>query len=150
VTRLRASGLLLAALAAAAGCDSAELPRGLAGSPAIHTSGPVGPLPGLGDAPPSAGPYDGQPAMIADGRKLFVSMNCAGCHGDHAGGGMGPSLRDATWIYGSQPGDVYDSIAQGRANGMPSWGVMLPEQLIWQLTAYIGSLGTDRESEPPQ
>ena len=35
---------------------------------------------------------------------------------------MGPSLRDADWIYGSSPANIYSSISEGRAKGMPAWG----------------------------
>jgi cytochrome c oxidase cbb3-type subunit III len=95
-------------------------------------------------------PVAGDAQALADGRRYFVAMNCAGCHGDHGGGGMGPSLRDPVWIYGGGPGDIYDSIAQGRANGMPAWGTMLPADLIWRVTAYIESLRTPDEPSPPR
>jgi cytochrome c oxidase cbb3-type subunit 3 len=63
---------------------------------------------------------------------------------------MGPSLRDAVWIYGGDDAHIYASIAQGRANGMPTWGAKIPEQEIWQLVAYIKSLRTPDEPEPPE
>jgi cytochrome c oxidase cbb3-type subunit 3 len=63
---------------------------------------------------------------------------------------MGPSLRDETWIYGNRPMDIFDSISNGRANGMPAWGTMLPQQQIWQIVAYIQSLRTPQEAEPPE
>lgn len=62
---------------------------------------------------------------------------------------MGPSLRDATWIYGNRPDQIFDTIAQGRSNGMPAWGTKIPEDQIWQLVTYIKSLGTPQEPEPP-
>jgi cytochrome c oxidase cbb3-type subunit III len=112
---------------------------------------PVGPIPGGG--PPvqtPTNPYANDPSALAQGRKLFVQYNCAGCHGGHAGGGMGPSLRDAVWIYGSTDANVFDSIAQGRSQGMPAWGTKLPENQIWQLVAYVKSLRTSKEPDPPQ
>jgi cytochrome c oxidase cbb3-type subunit 3 len=63
---------------------------------------------------------------------------------------MGPSLRDADWVYGGTDADVYDSIAAGRANGMPGWGTLLPPEVIWKLTAYVRALRTPHEPEPPQ
>jgi cytochrome c oxidase cbb3-type subunit 3 len=86
---------------------------------------------------------------IAEGRKLFLWYNCAGCHGGHAGGGMGPSLRDPVWLYGSSDAQIFDSIAQGRAHGMPAWGTKVPEQQIWKLVVYIKSLRTPQEPDPP-
>ena len=68
-------------------------------------------------------------------------MNCAGCHGYDAKGGMGPNLTDTYWRYGGTPAQIYQSIASGRPKGMPSWGKKLPTREIWQLTAYLQSLG---------
>jgi len=112
---------------------------------------PVGPVPGPRRTPPAMkNPYAGDDAAMQAGRKLFVSFNCSGCHGGHAGGGMGPSLRDEDWIYGKQPADIFDSIAEGRAHGMPAWGTLLPPQYIWQLVGYIQTLRTPQEPDPPQ
>jgi cytochrome c oxidase cbb3-type subunit 3 len=63
---------------------------------------------------------------------------------------MGPSLRDRTWLYGNSDAHIFDSIAEGRARGMPAWGTKLPEDQIWKLVAYIQSLHTSREPQPPQ
>jgi cytochrome c oxidase cbb3-type subunit III len=111
---------------------------------------PVGPVPGPIQNPPRRpNPYGQNVAAMAEGRTLFVRMNCSGCHGGRAGGGMGPSLRDPDWIYGSTDAQVFDSIAEGRANGMPAWGTQLPEDQVWKLVAYIKSLRTPNEPNPP-
>jgi cytochrome c oxidase cbb3-type subunit 3 len=62
---------------------------------------------------------------------------------------MGPSLRDETWIYGNRDDQIFDTIAQGRANGMPAWGSKIPQQQIWELVAYIKSMRTQQEPDPP-
>ena len=111
---------------------------------------PLGPLPGVGDIAPVANPLGSDATVLEEGRKLFVQFNCAGCHGGRAGGGMGPSLRDSDWRYGSSPDRIFNSIAQGRGQGMPSWGARLPEQQIWLLTAYVSSLRTPAEPEAPR
>jgi cytochrome c oxidase cbb3-type subunit 3 len=54
---------------------------------------------------------------------------------------MGPDLTDDYWRYGGYPAQVYRSIHDGRAQGMPAWGAALPEEEIWKLVAYIESLG---------
>jgi cytochrome c oxidase cbb3-type subunit 3 len=110
---------------------------------------PLGPVPGQGELAPVANPLDGDRAALAEGRLLFVRYNCAGCHGGRAGGGMGPSLRDPDWLYGSSPDRIFNSIAQGRGHGMPAWGARLPEQQIWEMTAYVSSLRTPQEPEAP-
>lgn len=99
-----------------------------------------------GDATSNAGaaihnPLEGQPGAVADGQRLFVQMNCAGCHGYDLGGSMGPNLKDAYWRYGGTPGAVYRSIALGHPQGMPAWSNSLPPDQIWRLTAYIQSKG---------
>jgi cytochrome c oxidase cbb3-type subunit 3 len=86
-------------------------------------------------------PWEGNAAAIARGRELFVSMNCAGCHGYDAAGNMGPNLTDRYWRYGGTPSGVYKSIYEGRPQGMPAWGVALPREEIWKIVAYLQSLG---------
>lgn len=88
-----------------------------------------------------ANPYAGNAQAIAGGAALYTKMNCAGCHGYKATGGMGPDLTDSYWRYGGYPAQVYRSIHDGRAQGMPAWGAALPETEIWKLVAYIQSLG---------
>lgn len=95
-------------------------------------------------------PYADDRAAITAGRQLYTGMNCAGCHAPYAGGGMGPSLRDSLWIYGSDDAQIFSSVAEGRPYGMPAWGGMLPDDQIWRLVAYIRTLGTpDEPVKPP-
>jgi len=111
---------------------------------------PVGPIPG----PKTAlnlptNPYIHSQVALAEGRRLFVWYNCSGCHGGRAGGGMAPTLRDPVWLYGSSDAHIFASIAEGRAKGMPAWGTKIPEDQIWKLVAYIKSLRTPEEPDPP-
>jgi cytochrome c oxidase cbb3-type subunit 3 len=66
-------------------------------------------------------------------------MNCTGCH-FNGGGGMGPALMSGHWRYGGRIEQIYESIAQGRPNGMPSWQFVLQPQQMWDLAAYVKSL----------
>jgi cytochrome c oxidase cbb3-type subunit 3 len=77
---------------------------------------------------------------LSEGKRLFSSFNCTGCHG-HGGGGSGPALMDDRWIYGGEIDQIYLTIVQGRPNGMPAFGGKVPSQQIWQLAAYVRSLG---------
>ena len=45
---------------------------------------------------------------------------------------------------------IYQSILDGRPKGMPAWGVSLPPTDIWQLVAYIQSLGGTVPATSPQ
>lgn len=130
------------------GCNSTPTAIADSGSSAVST--PVGPVPGqVAPVHYRTDPLAGDPVALQDGRRLFNWYNCSGCHGGHAGGGMGPSLRDQVWIYGSRDDQIYDSIAQGRSKGMPAWGSKIPEIQIWELVAYIKSMRTPQEPDPP-
>ncbi len=146
----RWSIVVAAAALAVAACEHA--PGDLAASgalPAIRT--PVGPVPGpVHDPQRAPNPYADSSGAATEGRQLFVQMNCSGCHGGRAGGGMGPSLRDVDWMYGNTPAQIFSSIAEGRAHGMPAWGTQLPDDQIWKLVTYIETLRTPMEPEPPR
>jgi cytochrome c oxidase cbb3-type subunit 3 len=141
--------LALAAALALGACDRAghSAPLRTAGS---VPQAPTGPVPGPGAEPAEGdGPYTGNPVATREGRQLFVHYNCSGCHGGRAGGGMGPSLRDEDWIYGGSGADIFDSITQGRAHGMPAWGTRIPQDQAWKLVAYVKSLRTPGEPDAP-
>lgn len=93
-------------------------------------------------------PFENDSGAVAQGKILFNAMNCVGCHAPLGGGGMGPPLSDDIWIYGSDPGQVYLSIVQGRPNGMPAFSKALPPSAIWQLVSYVRSLSTDSPGKP--
>lgn len=136
-------------LLTAASCGHTAGDSAVSGAPPpIRT--PVGPVPGpVGNPPRRENPYAADSGAAAEGRKLFVQMNCSGCHGGRAGGGMGPSLRDVDWLYGETPAQIFSSVAEGRAHGMPAWGTQLPDDQIWKLVTYIRALRTANEPEPP-
>jgi cytochrome c oxidase cbb3-type subunit 3 len=140
---------LLCAGALAMSCDRPPGDSAATGAPpAMRT--PVGPIPGTSENPDRpVNPYHDNIAAMAEGRTLFVRMNCSGCHGGRAGGGMGPSLRDVDWRYGSTDAQIFSSIAEGRAMGMPAWGTRLGDDQIWKLVAYVKSLRTPDEPHPP-
>jgi cytochrome c oxidase cbb3-type subunit 3 len=88
----------------------------------------------------AAGAYDEDSAYaLAQGKKYYRWFNCTGCHAQ-GGGGSGPALMDASWIYGKQPGDIFTSIMDGRPGGMPSYRGRIPEKEAWELAAYVRSL----------
>jgi cytochrome c oxidase cbb3-type subunit III len=81
------------------------------------------------------------------GMQDFISFNCVGCHMGNGGGGMGPALSNRFFIYGSKPENIFLSIYQGRPHGMPAWGTVLPNEIIWDLVAYIKELSEAPSSE---
>jgi len=114
-----------------------------------------GPVPAIGDKPvgmqpgqpgpglqetSSARTYDGQNAYeLNQGKRLFRWYNCGGCHAQ-GGGGMGPPLMDDKWIYGHEPDQIYDTIMNGRPNGMPAFRGRIPQEEVWQLVGYVRSM----------
>lgn len=88
----------------------------------------------------AAGGYDEDSAYaLAQGKMYYRWFNCIGCHAQ-GGGGSGPALMDASWIYGNKPGDVFTSIMDGRPGGMPAYRGRIPEKTAWELAAYVRSL----------
>jgi cytochrome c oxidase cbb3-type subunit 3 len=151
LTRRRRLPLLAAiAIAMVGACNADRTAATGEGSPPQATFF-IGPQPGPDRALVSgANPYAGDRTAMRDGRQLFKQYNCAGCHGDHAGGGMGPSLRDTLWYYGGDEASIFASVTEGRQHGMPAWGSKLPRDQIWKIVAYIKSLRTPDEPEPPR
>lgn len=102
----------------------------------------TGVVPGdVNTAPNIKNPLAGDPNAAQRGMKDFDAFNCSGCHAANGAGGMGPSLSNDSWVYRSSPANIYLTIAQGRAKGMPAWGAMLPDRVIWELVSYIQSIG---------
>jgi cytochrome c oxidase cbb3-type subunit 3 len=144
VDRVKAMLLAAAAGLALAGCNREN--RNLDASPA--ESGPhgvvvsqlsPGPIPTSTPTDPRGLEYEGNAPHISNGARYFEQFNCSGCH-FHGGGGIGPALMDNKWRYGGSIEQIYASIAQGRPNGMPTFGAKIPSEQIWELAAYVRSL----------
>ena len=89
--------------------------------------------------PPETSPFQQNAWGMAEGKRLFTSFNCVGCHAN-GGGGMGPALMDDKWIYGSDPTAIFSSIVEGRPNGMPAWRNKIADAQVWQIVAYVQSM----------
>ena len=85
-------------------------------------------------------PVGEDPQAIVRGMRYFTMFNCIGCHAPNGAGGMGPSLTGRPFMYGNEPAQIYLTIYQGRPRGMPAWGAMLPDNIIWDLVAYVRNL----------
>jgi cytochrome c oxidase cbb3-type subunit 3 len=85
-------------------------------------------------------PYAGNVRALTEGERLYHWMNCSGCH-FMGGGGIGPPLMDDDWIYGGQPVQIFDSIVNGRANGMPAYGDKLAAEQVWHIVTFVQTLG---------
>ena len=109
----------------------------------------------LGPQPVQARPsalgarYENNAFAVSQGKRLFTWFNCSGCHGN-GGGGSGPALMDDAWIYGSSMENIVATIREGRPNGMPSFRGRIPDEQIWQISAYVRSLAglTSKDAAP--
>ncbi len=86
-------------------------------------------------------------ASLAAGKEIFDGT-CAACHKADGSGLVGPNLTDKYWIYGGAIGDVFTSISEGRANGMPSHKSQFNELQIQQIGSYVKSLKFAEGKEP--
>ena len=82
---------------------------------------------------------------VAEGGRLFVAYNCGDCHGAGGSGAMGPSLQDNRWRFGGSADEIRRSIADGRPEGMPAWGRLIPPAHLSALVAYVQSLGVGKD-----
>jgi cytochrome c oxidase cbb3-type subunit 3 len=146
---MRCCALLIITALTASACNQNRQIRGGDIASGLPAEGPMSQIP-MGDLAGAASsdlvtkvsnPYNGNAQAIARGHELYMSMNCAGCHGYDAKGAMGPDLTDTYWRYGGAPAQIYRSIFEGRSAGMPAWGKAIPESEIWKVVAYIQSLG---------
>ncbi|MFN7753031.1 MAG: cytochrome-c oxidase, cbb3-type subunit III [Pseudomonadota bacterium] len=80
------------------------------------------------------------PAAREMGQRLFLSY-CSQCHGADGGGSRGfPSLRDGDWLWGGEPAQVHESIANGRRAMMPALADALGRENLPSVVAYVRSL----------
>ena len=90
-------------------------------------------------------PYEGNAQALKTGAQLYVAYNCIDCHGADGSGAMGPSLADGRWHFGGTPAEVFESIYQGRPDGMPTWGGRITNDQIWLLVTYVRSLSAGKD-----
>src|SRR5690606_32575144 len=93
----------LLAVAALAGCnrEARELVDETSNQPSVSILSQSAIRAGGGSfAEPFIPAVQGNAFALSEGKRLFDSFNCSGCHA-RGGGGIGPALMDARWIYGS-------------------------------------------------
>ena len=83
-------------------------------------------------------------ARIEVGKARFASSCAAYCHGNEGAGGRAPSFRDRDDL---DPSYAFKTIHDGRrgpACVMPGWESSFSDDEIWELVAYIESLGRQK------
>jgi cytochrome c-L len=86
-------------------------------------------------------PYNGDDAVIADGKKLYTSL-CASCHLPDGSGRIGPSLIDSNHKYQRVTTDKgeFEVIYGGAAGAMQPMGRRFTQDQILRIMAYVASL----------
>ena len=146
--KLPAASLAVAFLPVALGLLGCEREERVFRPPAAETNDigevPVSALAPGGSPPPIpeelAQQYEGNAYALAQGKQWFAWFNCNGCHGS-GGGNSGPALMGSRWIYGGSFANIVATIRDGRPNGMPAFGGKVPKEQIYQLAAYVRSMG---------
>jgi mono/diheme cytochrome c family protein len=106
-------------------------------------------------------PYTDNAEAIEEGKKIYLSFSCNGCHGGGGGGGMCPSIINETWVYGSDDDTLYRLIILGSAElqktgykriatetvvgPMPPYRDIITDEVkMWKMLAYIRSVFSGR------
>jgi mono/diheme cytochrome c family protein len=104
--------------------------------------------PGLASADevPPVNPMSGDAKMIREGKSWFVNV-CSPCHGGRADGagerGTAADLRKWNKGFRKFVATVKGGKDTGRAMTMPAWGAVLDEKTIFQIGAYVETLGME-------
>jgi cytochrome c oxidase cbb3-type subunit 3 len=142
---MRAALLALCALPLVAGCEREKRDLRL-DPPSLAALDAVATMPnGISGAPPDVyvamdRSYEANAYQLSQGKRLYEWFNCTGCHAN-GGGGAGPAFLGGWWRYGPEPVSIFVSIRDGRPHGMPSFRDKLTTEQIWQLAAYVQTIG---------
>ncbi len=76
---------------------------------------------------------------VVEGRKLYLTYGCVGCHGVNGGGGMGKPILDDEWIFGSDDATLFKLIRGDiPKQTMPSAiGKVLTDEQIRKVIVYV-------------
>jgi cytochrome c oxidase cbb3-type subunit 3 len=87
----------------------------------------------------SMDPSEITPELLAQGEAVYA-QNCAACHKDDLTGMVGPNLLDNQWIHGGALQDIVRTVTVGvPEKGMLTWGPILGEEKVKQVSGYIYS-----------
>lgn len=79
------------------------------------------------------------PSDLSAGAGIFAA-NCVACHKSKGEGEIGPNLTDHSWIYGYDIKEVFKTVKNGTANGMPEHSSKFNPIQIQQVASYVLSL----------
>ncbi len=83
--------------------------------------------------------------------QVLYKKNCAVCHADDGGGGVGPNLTDDYWIHGNDIKGVFTTVSEGvPAKGMIPWKGNLSPKQIQDVSNYVLSLVGSSPANPKE
>ena len=111
-------------------------------------------------------PYADFASVAEEGRKIYRSLDCNGCHGGGGGGGMAAPLTNEVWIYGDDDDTLFRLITLGTGSlspggafqkqgfvrkgseavvgPMPPYGeIVKTDDEIWKIIAWIRSVNPE-------
>jgi len=87
---------------------------------------------------------------LANG-KVIYDRNCAVCHANDGGGGVGPNLTDAYWLHGGSVNDLFKTIKYGvPQKGMIAWQATLKPADIRDVSSYILTMQGTTPAKPKE
>lgn len=90
-----------------------------------------------------------QSRLVAGGE--IFAKNCAVCHANDGGGGVGPNLTDNYWIHGNDIKDVFKTVKYGvPAKGMVPWKDQLNAGQMQEVASYVLSLVGTTPANPKE
>jgi mono/diheme cytochrome c family protein len=79
-------------------------------------------------------------SAVTEGRRAWLKLNCYGCHGNNAAGGMGPNIQHGEF------GDVSEAMrGDAREGGMRSFTGIAKSNDAANIAAYLATIGTASE-----
>lgn len=88
------------------------------------------------------------PETLAAGKAIY-DTNCVACHGPDMLGGIGPNLVDEETIHGGSLQEIFAVTRDGvPAKGMLTWGPILGDEKVGQVSAYVFSRAQANQASP--
>ncbi len=86
-------------------------------------------------------------ASLKEGEEIYISHNCAACHGQNLEGLIGPNLTDEYWIHGNKVENLVDIISNGNIQkGMTPFKDQMTTEDMVKVASFILS---KQGSNPP-
>jgi cytochrome c oxidase cbb3-type subunit 3 len=87
-------------------------------------------------------------AALTSGEAIY-QKNCAVCHANDGGGGVGPNFTDQYWLHGGDIKSIFKTIKYGvPAKGMISWETQLSPKDMQDVASFIVTLEGTTPANP--